>query len=335
MLSTVGGDVRLNFNDTGSTEEMYWVRGADEPYPAPVNQRAAEETEDSAEKKRYWDACIEELGQPGAVGLLANGDTRYVEAYLCPIYELAAIYEHPTTKKKTSILHELVELGDPSIFDEELPGMLVQFKWDAYARSVTFWQFVEYFVMIIFFTVHTLSATKKNEQMHPGVMFDVLLDCLEDDRRGCAWTVWVVVSWVSWAICVLIYMKVMVVGELQSVFKQGLAAYLRDPQNSFDLLNGLLLSTCLALAPIGIAMHIEFKYLDMLRALAILFGWFCMLFRFICFDRLQKLVLVLFQIVLDMNFVSFMVTTMIIIVGFAFAFLCLMRNTDPMMSDLR
>jgi hypothetical protein len=44
--------------------------------------------------------------------------------------------------------------------------------------------------------------------------------------------------------------------------------------------------------------------------------------RLICFDRLQKLVLIIFQITLDPNFVSFMTTTIIILIGFAFAFLC-------------
>ena len=38
---------------------------------------------------------------------------------------------------------------------------------------------------------------------------------------------------------------------------------------------------------------------------------------------------------LDPNFVSFMITTGIILIGFAFAFLCLMRNADPMMNDLQ
>jgi hypothetical protein len=126
MLSTVSPGMRLNFDETGSTEELYWVQGADDPYPevaydekhsSKVRGMQKFEGDDAMvdeKKHRWWDHLIECRGQAGITGMLATGESQLVEAFLCPIYELAAIYEHPTTDKKTSILHELVELKDPS-----------------------------------------------------------------------------------------------------------------------------------------------------------------------------------------------------------------------------
>ena len=318
MLSTVSPGARLNFEETGSTEETYWVVGADEPYPEPEKQTdksaaaaagapcVGVECDGEADtgtwsvKRRYWDQLIEGLGQGGPVGMLSTGDTQKVEAYLCPIHDIAALYEHPITSKKTSILHELVELEDPTIFDHELPGMLVQFKWDAYAREVMVRQFTWYFMMIIAFTVHILSFANGHifEEMNPTEFRTLDFETRSISRTSLqnASNIWALVSWSAWLICLLISLKVMLIGELGSIMKQGLAAYLRDPQNSFDLMNALLLFICLGLAVAGIFVDVDSQYTDILRAMAVLFCWCCMLFRLICFDRLQKLVLIIFQV---------------------------------------
>jgi hypothetical protein len=93
----------------------------------------------------------------------------------------------------------------------------------------------------------------------------------------CTTIVWTVLSWVVWLVCVLMYLRVMLIGELVSILKQGMREYLRDPQNAFDLVNILLLTAALLIAPLSIFLDMEFRNADILRAIAIFFAWFCML----------------------------------------------------------
>ena len=140
MFSTIDDNSRVDFGATPSTETDYWVVGADSPHPVAASEsqgrrkstmccgksNSIDETENSGTRK-FWNQKIVDLGED-------QPDDVEVEAYLCPIYGFAAIYENPDEHNttKTSVLHTLVRMEDPEIFDHELPGLLVQFKWDAY-----------------------------------------------------------------------------------------------------------------------------------------------------------------------------------------------------------
>eukprot|EP01050_Picozoa_sp_SAG11_P006071 SAG11_NODE_457_length_9306_cov_2.887803_9_plen_225_part_00 len=87
-----------------------------------------------------------------------SGDAQPVEAWFCPIHEVAAVFEHPVTYERSSVLHSLVELNDPGLFDCEVPGLIVQYKWDAYAKDIMRERFYGYLAMTVCFTAHCLTA---------------------------------------------------------------------------------------------------------------------------------------------------------------------------------
>lgn len=79
-------------------------------------------------------------------------------------------------------------------------------------------------------------------------------------------------------------------------------------------------------------MSLDVVLVDTLRAVSICCCWFCVLFKMTAFDRLQKLVRVIFEIIVDPNFTSFMIIQLLVTIGFALAFYLILRNTDPMMN---
>eukprot|EP01052_Picozoa_sp_SAG31_P057696 SAG31_NODE_17218_length_679_cov_0.727586_1_plen_151_part_10 len=131
------------------------------------------------------------------------------------IYELCNIYE-AADRSRTSILQQLVELNDASIFDHEIPGLLVQFKWDNYARSVMSRQFFHYFAMTLTFTFHLLIA---RPTMY--FLFDNSIPCSEE----CS--VYAVCSWIAWFFATVLSIKVMFIGELLS-FVRSRKTYLHN-----------------------------------------------------------------------------------------------------------
>eukprot|EP01050_Picozoa_sp_SAG11_P003955 SAG11_NODE_238_length_11818_cov_2.367693_7_plen_675_part_00 len=225
------------------------------------------------------------------------------------------------------MLEELVALNDPSIFDHDVPGLLVQYKWDAYAKDIMRRKFMEYFAMTIFFTAHCLTTRATMYSL-----FDDSIHC-EDDCRFLA-----VLTWILWATALALAIPVLFVAEIKSMYKLGsLWKYLEDPQNYFDMLQCLFLLLSLLLPIFGLGSIHDFDLAgsDLFRGVAIVFNWFCMLWRLMAFDRLQKLVRIIFQIVGDPNFVSFMIIVCIFLIGFAFGFYVILRNVDPLLNNIR
>jgi hypothetical protein len=163
LLSTVDASTRLDFERIPSSEKSYWVKGSADPFPATIS---GADDPANARKMDYVEALVLDTSwvpfwvpncMAGRGGKLANGtvgadklpfwaghiaalnskessgDSQRVEAYMCPIYDLATIFENPMSSLKVgaplqrcSILHELVSFDDPGIFDHEMPGIIGQ-----------------------------------------------------------------------------------------------------------------------------------------------------------------------------------------------------------------
>jgi hypothetical protein len=204
-----------------------------------------------------------------------------------------------------------------------MPGIIVQHKWDSFARSVMLHQFYQYFMLVILFTAHVITAS------------DVMYTELRGEEVACFRTcqIQAAASWILW-VCTVLATGRFITTEFRSFLRQSLGNYLEDAQNIADFFNYLLLIFSLVGPVVGYFDVVDFVFIDTVRALASVCVWFCMLYRLQAFDRLQKLVYVIFEIIADPNFLSFMTTTLIILLGFAVAFYLILRNVDPMMNDL-
>eukprot|EP01050_Picozoa_sp_SAG11_P059160 SAG11_NODE_38185_length_253_cov_1.006494_1_plen_84_part_11 len=80
---------------------------------------------------------------------------------------------------------------------------------------------------------------------------------------------------------------------------QGLSQYFEDVANYFDLWQCGLLFVALLLPVFQSVTELSANLSDVFRAFSVLFCWVCMLFKLMAFDRLQKLVRIIIQIIDD------------------------------------
>ena len=77
---------------------------------------------------------------------------------------------------ENSILHKLFEFKSPQLFDLMIPGMLVQFKWEQFARKIYLKQFYLYLSLVMTFSIESLIGPMVNSaaQSHDTCMEDAM-----------------------------------------------------------------------------------------------------------------------------------------------------------------
>ena len=307
----------------------------------------------------FWDRQIaDKLGTAGLEKRSARAMP--LQGSLAPVRNICTCWEEldfKTGKPEIhSLLRSLVDLDDPKVFDCILPQVVVQFKWDQYGRDGKLGDFWKYMVMTVLFSLHVLFS-KPSMYTSPWPYYYSQLTKADAPDTNCiatpglkmlscrAASLW---AWIFWALG-LIFVVAYIKDEVNTGIRMTWSAYTRSNVNKADMLNMLLLSLALAVPMVKMLIAMpgladgslavndatlaKEPITDLLRAMAVLVCWMCSLARLMLpfsWMDLPKLVRLMSSILIDPKFLGFCLILLVLIFGFEFAFLTILRNADPL-----